>query len=116
MLCDEQQQIITADHKINEEKVKLEDFHGSLRSSISEGVQPPEYRSRLKHRLPRRDRLNFTDFQLMRLEESFSEKKYIIGSDRKTLADELGISEIQVKNWYQNRRTRWKRERKPDSK
>lgn len=80
------------------------------------GVQPPEYRSRLKHRLPRRDRLNFTDFQLMRLEESFSEKKYIIGADRKSLADELGISEIQVKNWYQNRRTRWKRERKPDSK
>jgi len=52
----------------------------------------------------------------MRLEDSFSEKKYIIGADRKSLADELGISEIQVKNWYQNRRTRWKRERKPDSK
>lgn len=77
------------------------------------GVQPPDYRLRLKHRLPRRDRLNFTDLQLMRLEESFSEKKYIVGADRKSLADELGISEIQVKNWYQNRRTRWKRERKP---
>jgi len=88
-------------------------FIASYYDVYDAGLQPPEYRSRLKHRLPRRDRLNFTDVQLMRLEESFSEKKYIVGADRKSLADELGISEIQVKNWYQNRRTRWKRERKP---
>lgn len=38
MLCDEQQQIISAaNHKINENKVKIEDFHSSLRAVASEG-------------------------------------------------------------------------------
>ena len=39
MLCDEQQQIISAaNQKINEEKVKIEDFHSSLRAVTSEGM------------------------------------------------------------------------------
>lgn len=39
MLCDEQQQIISvANQKINEEKVKVEDFHSSMRAVTSEGI------------------------------------------------------------------------------
>lgn len=39
MLCDDQQQhgINAVDHKINDDKVKLEDFHSSLRAATSEG-------------------------------------------------------------------------------
>ena len=39
MLCDEQQQIISAaNQKIDEEKVKIEDFHSSLRAVTPEGI------------------------------------------------------------------------------
>lgn len=39
MLGDEQQITTGADHKINEDKVKLEDFHSSLRTVAPEGNQ-----------------------------------------------------------------------------
>ena len=46
----------------------------------------------------------------MRLEREFDTKKYLSTSDRIGLATELGLTQLQVKTWYQNRRMKWKKQ------
>ncbi|OAF67931.1 hypothetical protein A3Q56_04255 [Intoshia linei] len=58
----------------------------------------------------RKARTAFTDFQLHKLEQSFDIKKYLNVQDRIILANKLKLSDTQVKTWYQNRRTKWKRQ------
>ena len=58
----------------------------------------------------RRSRTVFTELQLMGLEQKFEEKKYLSTPDRMELADSLGLSQLQVKTWYQNRRMKWKKQ------
>ncbi|XP_032230998.1 homeobox protein ceh-31 [Nematostella vectensis] len=58
----------------------------------------------------RRVRTAFTPFQLLCLETSFDKNHYVVGTERKQLASYLKLSETQVKVWFQNRRTKWKRQ------
>ena len=44
------------------------------------------------------------------LEREFDTKKYLSTSDRVGLAAELGLTQLQVKTWYQNRRMKWKKQ------
>ncbi|CBY21407.1 unnamed protein product [Oikopleura dioica] len=62
-------------------------------------------------RKPKRIRTAFTPAQLMRLEQEFKKNQYVVGAERKTLAKNLGLTETQVKVWFQNRRTKYKREK-----
>ncbi|XP_030647770.1 barH-like homeobox 1a [Chanos chanos] len=64
--------------------------------------------SRLKK--PRKARTAFTDHQLAQLERSFERQKYLSVQDRMELAASLNLTDTQVKTWYQNRRTKWKRQ------
>ncbi|XP_006111231.1 homeobox protein BarH-like 2 [Pelodiscus sinensis] len=73
-------------------------------SSESEGEQPTP---RLKK--PRRSRTIFTELQLMGLEKKFQKQKYLSTPDRLDLAQSLGLTQLQVKTWYQNRRMKWKK-------
>nr|XP_060613118.1 barH-like 1 homeobox protein [Anolis sagrei ordinatus] len=59
---------------------------------------------------PRKARTAFTDHQLAQLERSFERQKYLSVQDRMELAAALSLSDTQVKTWYQNRRTKWKRQ------
>ncbi|XP_029915606.1 barH-like 1 homeobox protein [Myripristis murdjan] len=59
---------------------------------------------------PRKARTAFSEQQLARLESSFSRQKYLSVQDRMELAAALHLSDTQVKTWYQNRRTKWKRQ------
>lgn len=43
------------------------------------------------------------------LEERFATSKYLSVPERIQIAQELGLSEQQVKTWFQNRRTKWRR-------
>lgn len=58
----------------------------------------------------RRKRTAFTSFQLKCLEEKFLMNKYLTIAERDMLAKSLQLSNKQVKTWFQNRRTKWKRE------
>nr|XP_013813922.1 PREDICTED: homeobox protein BarH-like 2 [Apteryx mantelli mantelli] len=73
-------------------------------SSESEAEQPTP---RLKK--PRRSRTIFTELQLMGLEKKFQKQKYLSTPDRLDLAQSLGLTQLQVKTWYQNRRMKWKK-------
>ncbi|CAH1262535.1 BARX1 [Branchiostoma lanceolatum] len=57
----------------------------------------------------RRSRTVFTELQLLGLEKRFEKQKYLSTPDRVELAESLGLSQLQVKTWYQNRRMKWKK-------
>lgn len=61
-------------------------------------------------RKQRKARTAFSDHQLRELEASFEAKKYLTVQDRVELAAKLKLSDTQVKTWYQNRRTKHKRQ------
>lgn len=63
-----------------------------------------------KAKKQRKARTAFTDNQLNCLEKSFERQKYLSVQDRMELAAKLNLSDTQVKTWYQNRRTKWKRQ------
>ncbi|PIC50488.1 hypothetical protein B9Z55_001366 [Caenorhabditis nigoni] len=58
---------------------------------------------------PKRPRTVFTDDQLEKLEKAFNDSGYLSGSTRAKLAESLGLSDNQVKVWFQNRRTKQKK-------
>ncbi|XP_076454506.1 uncharacterized protein LOC143289427 [Babylonia areolata] len=64
----------------------------------------------MKTKKPRKARTAFTDHQLSCLEKSFERQKYLSVQDRMELASKLSLTDTQVKTWYQNRRTKWKRQ------
>ncbi|XP_052222703.1 barH-like 1 homeobox protein [Dreissena polymorpha] len=64
----------------------------------------------LKPKKPRKARTAFTDHQLNSLEKTFERQKYLSVQDRMELAAKLNLTDTQVKTWYQNRRTKWKRQ------
>lgn len=57
----------------------------------------------------RKARTVFTADQVRYLEEKFATEKYLSVPQRLELAKKLGLSEQQVKTWFQNRRTKWKK-------
>uniref|UniRef100_A0AC35UC50 Homeobox domain-containing protein n=1 Tax=Rhabditophanes sp. KR3021 TaxID=114890 RepID=A0AC35UC50_9BILA len=57
----------------------------------------------------RRPRTTFTSEQLIKLENEFSQTKYLSRPRRYRLAQELMLSETQIKIWFQNRRMKSRR-------
>lgn len=58
----------------------------------------------------RKARTVFSSEQMSVLERKFAQQKYLSIPERLVLAKKLYLSEQQVKTWFQNRRTKWKRE------
>ncbi|KAB0801368.1 hypothetical protein PPYR_05722 [Photinus pyralis] len=54
-------------------------------------------------------RTTFTGRQIFELEKQFEMKKYLSSSERSEMAKLLNVTETQVKIWFQNRRTKWKK-------
>ncbi|XP_043544520.1 ventral anterior homeobox 2 [Chiloscyllium plagiosum] len=63
---------------------------------------------------PKRTRTSFTAEQLYRLELEFQRCQYVVGRERTDLARQLNLSETQVKVWFQNRRTKQKKDQSKD--
>ncbi|XP_064115252.1 NK1 transcription factor-related protein 2-like [Macrobrachium nipponense] len=59
---------------------------------------------------PRRARTAFTYEQLVALENKFKHTRYLSVCERLNLALALNLTETQVKIWFQNRRTKWKKQ------
>lgn len=78
----------------------------SLYYSIFKDFQKEKQRHEIvsKIKKPRKARTAFTDQQLNNLEKHFARQKYLSVQDRMELATKLGLSDTQVKTWYQNRR------------
>ncbi|TKC46168.1 hypothetical protein EI555_017725, partial [Monodon monoceros] len=102
-----------------------EDFREKLDRSSSNASSDSEYKVKeegdreisssrdsppVRLKKPRKARTAFTDHQLAQLERSFERQKYLSVQDRMELAASLNLTDTQVKTWYQNRRTKWKRQ------
>ncbi|XP_034454696.1 NK1 transcription factor related 2-like,b [Hippoglossus hippoglossus] len=77
-----------------------------------QGVKPKRKRSGSdsKSGKPRRARTAFTYEQLVALENKFKSTRYLSVCERLNLALSLSLTETQVKIWFQNRRTKWKKQ------
>jgi len=64
----------------------------------------------LRHRKPFQ-RVTYSDEQLSSLAIKFEEKRYLTTEERHQLANDIGITDTQVKVWFQNRRAKEKRKR-----
>ncbi|KAK5648724.1 hypothetical protein RI129_003616 [Pyrocoelia pectoralis] len=57
----------------------------------------------------KRPRTAFTASQIKSLEAEFEKNKYLSVAKRSQLSKTLKLTETQIKIWFQNRRTKWKR-------
>ncbi|KAM4617046.1 homeobox protein Nkx-6.3 [Polymixia lowei] len=73
-------------------------------SLISDSGPLGEMSARKKHTRP-----TFSGHQIFALEKTFEQTKYLAGPERARLAYSLGMTESQVKVWFQNRRTKWRK-------
>uniref|UniRef100_T1JC39 Homeobox domain-containing protein n=1 Tax=Strigamia maritima TaxID=126957 RepID=T1JC39_STRMM len=58
----------------------------------------------------KKPRTSFTRMQICELEKRFHKQKYLASAERASLAKALKMTDAQVKTWFQNRRTKWRRQ------
>ncbi|CAG0903783.1 unnamed protein product, partial [Cyprideis torosa] len=58
----------------------------------------------------KKPRTSFSRVQIAELQKRFHKQKYLATAERATLAKALKMTDAQVKTWFQNRRTKWRRQ------
>ncbi|XP_068088978.1 H2.0-like homeobox protein isoform X1 [Hyperolius riggenbachi] len=96
----------------------LGQLNSSQRSSVQQQFQdtfPGPYAVLTKDTMPQTykrkrswSRAVFSNLQRKGLEKRFEVQKYVTKPDRKQLAAMLGLTDAQVKVWFQNRRMKWR--------
>ncbi|XP_064080639.1 homeobox protein engrailed-2-like [Macrobrachium nipponense] len=76
------------------------------------GLQAPRPTGRRSRKpgVDRKPRQAYSAKQLERLEAEFKVDKYLSVSKRLELSQALSLTETQIKTWFQNRRTKWKKQ------
>ena len=57
----------------------------------------------------------FSPHQIQTMEKEFAKQRYVSEDRRAQLALEINLTKTQVKTWFQNRRTKWKKETKGEA-
>ena len=84
----------------------------SSTSQNSKGVRRLKGKTGREKIKKKKARTTFTGRQIFELEKQFKEKKYLTATERSDMAALLNVTETQVKIWFQNRRTKWKKQEK----
>ncbi|NP_001418073.1 H2.0-like homeobox protein isoform 1 [Danio rerio] len=78
-------------------------FPGRPYAVLSKDTMPQTYKRKRSW-----SRAVFSNLQRKGLEKRFEIQKYVTKPDRKQLAAMLGLTDAQVKVWFQNRRMKWR--------
>ena len=76
----------------------------------NERKSPPSQATRRRRTRKIKQRPLFSTNQVQAMEREFVAEKYLTECKRVKLAKDLKLTEIQVKTWFQNRRTKWRKE------
>ena len=71
------------------------------------GIFPKKKRRPMRKK---KQRPLFSRRQIQTMEKEFAKQRYVTEDKRAQLALEVNLTETQVKTWFQNRRTKWKKE------
>lgn len=63
-----------------------------------------------KEGIDRKPRQAYSAKQLEKLESEFKQDQYLSVNKRMELSKVLNLTEAQIKTWFQNRRTKWKKQ------
>lgn len=77
---------------------------------LAEQMEETSLQQQQQQLKPRRARTAFTYEQISALEQKFKSTRYLSVFERSNLAASLKLTETQVKIWFQNRRTKWKKQ------
>ncbi|KAK6010664.1 homeobox domain protein [Ostertagia ostertagi] len=81
-----------------------------LQMMLGLGARKHDYRRSRKALGDRKPRQAYTSQQLEKLECEFQCDKYLSVQKRIQLSRSLNLTETQIKTWFQNRRTKWKKQ------
>ncbi|XP_037939736.1 homeobox protein engrailed-1 [Teleopsis dalmanni] len=84
-----------------------ERLSNTMSANLSQSHQ--HHQSNDKDGKKKHTRPTFSGQQIFALEKTFEQTKYLAGPERAKLAYALGMTESQVKVWFQNRRTKWRK-------
>lgn len=84
-------------------------FDRSRKTTVIQQESSSRERRRCRDPSKKRKRTAFTTTQVKELEGEFRRSKYLTISRRTELSKSLKLTETQIKIWFQNRRTKWKR-------
>ncbi|GMR42399.1 hypothetical protein PMAYCL1PPCAC_12594, partial [Pristionchus mayeri] len=78
-------------------------------------IEGGEVKINSKGKKVRKPRTIYSSAQLSSLQKRFMKTQYLALPERAALAAELGLTQTQVKIWFQNRRSKHKKQGRPDS-
>ncbi|CDW51911.1 H6 family homeobox 3 [Trichuris trichiura] len=82
----------------------------SCKMHKSSDKRTPSRCSEVLEKRRKKTRTVFSRNQVFQLETTFDAKRYLSSAERSNLANNLRLTETQVKIWFQNRRNKWKRQ------
>ncbi|XP_061105700.1 T-cell leukemia homeobox protein 3b [Conger conger] len=95
----------------------MESSHRFAKERFAAALTPFAVSRRIGHpyqnRTPpkrKKPRTSFSRLQICELEKRFHRQKYLASAERAALAKSLKMTDAQVKTWFQNRRTKWRRQ------
>ncbi|KAK6186001.1 hypothetical protein SNE40_008120 [Patella caerulea] len=89
--------------------IDVESHKNDKRKSMDENKDDSASSSEDGQAKKKKARTTFTGRQIFELEKQFELKKYLSSAERADMANLLNVTETQVKIWFQNRRTKWKK-------
>jgi len=99
-----------AHHRYDDDDNVDDDDDVNDRGTSRNHVEMKSYEPNVVGVKTRRVRTAFTYEQLVALENKFRQTRYLSVCERLALALALRLTETQVKIWFQNRRTKWKKQ------